>query len=197
MTGTTGEVEFTSNMAQLQADLMNATGQLEARAIDCTYSRADYVDWKPSLVIAHHIHRDGAHRAMFAIPDNAFGFHSDAASRESMRLLQRVLGGYTRTTGIPIDQDSITLRMRQLYTWCYLDADSQAIIPEYGNGNLDTETLFNADRVRILAKFMVDCTLEHFDLAGIVPTPVPAPKTEVKAAAAALRVIADKLDKVA
>lgn len=172
MTGTTGEQDFTSNMATLQATLMNATGKIEARPIDCTYIKDSYIDWKPDLVIAHHIHRDGSNRAMFAVPDNAFKFHSDAANTESIRFMARVMGGYTKVTGIPITQDEVTLRMRQLYTWCYIDESSQAMIPEYGNGNLDTAALFNAASVQRIAEYFRDCVLEHF---GLVAAPVVTP----------------------
>jgi hypothetical protein len=179
MTGTTGEQDFTANMSQKQADDMNATGVLEARAIDCTYHAADYVDWKPNLVIAHHIHRDGSNRAMFAVPDNTFKYHSDTANQESIRFMARVIGGYTAKTGIPITQDAVTLRMRQLYTWCYIDNDSQAFIPEYGNGNLDTAALFNADSVLKIVKYFTACVMEHFNVGAVqpqpTPTPVPAP----------------------
>lgn len=191
MTGTGGEQDFTSNMATLQADLMNATGLLEARAIDCVYHRDAYVDWKPQLVLAHHIHRDGMNRAMFAVPDNKFLFHSAAANAESLRLLARILGGYTKATGIPVSQDSVTLRMRQLYNWCYIDEDSEALIPEYGNGNLDTVALFDAGRVAVMARFIVDCVLEHFDL--VVPTSPSAstPAPPLPGATPAPRTLAD------
>lgn len=100
------------------------------------------IDFKPHLVIAHHIHRDGKNRAMFALPDSLVGYHSPAANEESVRLMARIIGGYTKTTGIPVMQDLATLRMRQLYTWCFVHKDAQAIIPEYGNGNIDTKILF-------------------------------------------------------
>lgn len=181
MTGTAGEVEFTSNMATFLASLMNETDLLEARAIDCVYHADVYAGWKPDLVIAHHIHRDGQNRAMFAVPDRGRGFHTDAANDESVRLMARIVGNYTTVTGIPVSQDSVTLRMRQLYTWCYIPEDAQALIPEYGNGNLDTVNLFNADRVGVLARYMRDCVLEHFNL-----TTPPAPTTDKLSAAKAL-----------
>lgn len=162
-TGTRGEQDFTADMAARQADMMNATGLIEARAIDCCFSKADYIDFKPHLVIAHHIHRDGKNRAMFAVPDAAIRFHTPAANAESMRLMARIVGGYTKVTRIPVQQDLATLRMRQLYTWCFIHKDSQAVIAEYGNGDLDTKVLFgNAD---LLARFITDCVLEHFDVA--------------------------------
>ena len=161
-TGTRGEQDFTADMATRQADMMNATGVLEARAIDCTFSKTDYIDFKPHLVIAHHIHRDGKNRAMFAVPDFARSYHSARANGESVRLMARIVGGYTKMTGIPVMQDLATLRMRQLYTWCFIDKDSQAIIPEYGNANIDTKILFG--NANLLARFITDCVLEHFDL---------------------------------
>lgn len=181
MTGTTGEQDFTSAMAQLQTDLMNATGQIEARAQDCTYVKEAYLDWAPDLVIAHHIHRDGQNRAMFAVPDPGYNFQVEAAHQESIRLMARVIGGYTGKTGIPVMQDSVTLRMRQLYTWCYIKETTQALIPEYGNGNLDTVALFNADSARKIAMYMRDCVLEHFNLSlqpapAPIPAPIPAPQ---------------------
>jgi len=196
MTGTGGEQNFTANMAALQADLMNQTGLIDARAIDCTYSEDAYINWKPNLVIAHHIHRDGQNRAMFAVPDNAFAFHSPAANAESVRFMARVMGGYTAKTGIPITQDAVTLRMRQLYTWCYIDESSSAIIPEYGNGNLDTVALFNADAVQKIGVFFRDCVLEHFDLVMPSPTP-PPPHSDLAPAIAALREVVNRINAVA
>ena len=52
--------------------------------------------------------------------------------------------------------------MRQLHMWCFIRDNSQAPIPEDGNGDLDTKVLFsNAD---VLARFITDCVLEHFNL---------------------------------
>src|SRR6266542_1276464 len=164
-TGTRGEQDFTADMATRQANMMNATGVLEARAIDCCFSKTDYIAFKPHLVIAHHIHRDGENRAMFAVPDSLIGYHSAVANAESVRLMARIVGAYTKANGIPVMQDLATLRMRQLYTWCFIHEDSQAIIPEYGNGNIDTEVLFG--KADLLARFITDCVLEHFDLAGL------------------------------
>jgi len=46
--------------------------------------------------------------------------------------------------------------------WCFIRDNSQAPIPEDGNGDLDTKVLFsNAD---VLARFITDCVLEHFNL---------------------------------
>ena len=195
MTGTGGEQDFTSNMVGRQADLMNASGLLEARAIDCIYHKADYIDWAPNLVIAHHIHRDGSNRAMFAVPDRARAFHSEAANDESARLMARIVGGYTQATGIPITQAAVTLRMVQLYTWCYIAEDSQAIIPEYGNGNLDTAALFNDASAQKIAKFMTQAVLEHFNLTVPGPTPVPptTPARPLAAIATDLEALAKEL----
>jgi hypothetical protein len=175
MTGTSGEQQFTADMATRQMNMMVATGKLEARAVDSAYSSADYLDWKPSLVIAHHIHRDGQNRAMFAVPDSSrhFKYHSDAASAESERLLARIIGGYAQWTGIPVQQDLVTLRMRQLYTWCYIDESSQALIAEYGNGNVDNVVLFG--QADLLARFMTAAVLEHFNLAQPPTPPPPSP----------------------
>jgi hypothetical protein len=197
MTGTGGEQDFTSHMAALQAELMNTTGLIESKTVDACYSKALYADWKPDLVIAHHIHRDGEHRAMFAIPDNKFKFHSDAANKESFRLMARIMGRYSDVTGIPIDQASVTLRMTQLYTWCYIDESTQALIPEYGNGNLDTVALFNADSVLKIAQYFTSCVLEHFNLVSIPGGPkptTPALKPHKLELAALLRNIADEVE---
>jgi hypothetical protein len=198
MTGTGGEQDFTAHMAALQAELMNTTGLIEAKTVDACYSKALYIDWKPNLVIAHHIHRDGDHRAMFAIPDNKFKFHSDVANKESYRFMARVMGRYTDVTGIPLDQASITLRMTQLYNWCYLDEDSEAQISEYGNGNFDTVALFNADSVLKIAQYFTACVLEHFNLTAVVPggpkPPTPSLKPTKAELAALLRDIADEVE---
>lgn len=146
-TGTRGEQEFTAHMATHQMNVMNATGVLDARAIDCTFSKADYIDFKPHLVIAHHIHRDGKNRAMFAVPDSLIGYHTAAANAESVRLMARVVGGYTKATGIPVMQDLATLRMRQLYTCASSTWTRRRSFRSTATGTFDADVLFGSGRL--------------------------------------------------
>jgi hypothetical protein len=173
-TGTSGEVQYTSDMATRLKDKLNATGRFESRAIDCVYRRDDFLTWKPDLVIAHHYHRDPNGRAMFSAPDNQYKYHTDASNAESIRLVARILGNYWKATGIPVTQDLVSLNMRDLYTWCYIDPLSQAFIAEYGNANVDADALYN--RTDDIANYIVACLLEHFNIVATLPAPGPTPR---------------------
>ncbi len=193
-TGTRGEQEFTSYIAGFLSELMSATGHLVGRAADATWSEEAYRTWGPDLVIAHHIHRDPRGRAMFAVPDLARAFHMPAANAESVRFMARVMGRWAEVSGIPVTMDVPGLKMRQLYTWRYIDVGTQALIIEWGQGDLDTEALFNAERVRRTADYLVACTLEHFD---VPPPPLAAAPVVAAPPARPPSVLADELERLA
>lgn len=147
---------------------------LEPRAIDCTFSKADYIDFKPHLVMAHHIRRYGKNRAMFAVPDSLIGLPHRGRERR-----ERPAHGTDRRRVYESHRDPGDAGPRNAadaaYTWCFIHVDSQAIIPEYGNGNIDADVLFG--QADLPARFMTDCVLEHFELtASPIPTLPASPR---------------------
>lgn len=184
MTGASGEVDFTANVVGLLSDKLNATGKFEARSADCAYHKDQYIDWAPHVVLVHHFHRDMVTRtidgiqvqvpngrAMMSAPDSTRAYHQAQANAESLRLAARIEGGYLAATGIPITEDNVTLRMSQLYNWCYIHESSQALIIEYGNANVDNGALYG--RTDDIMEFLKNCLLEHFNLVAPVKTPPP------------------------
>lgn len=172
-TGSRGEREWTGDLAARLRDALNATGLLEARVCDATYSRELYDQWAPALVLALHFHRDPRGRAMAARPEPTLGFHTVRASQESQRFVDRWHGGYERATGIPVTAPLASLNMTQLYAWCYLHEDSAAAILEFGNANEDGDraAMYEPGIARIV-RYTRDCVLEHFDLtAPAAPLP--------------------------
>lgn len=204
-TGSRGEREWVGDLAGRLRDQLNARG-VETRAVDAIFHRDSYIDWKPNLVLALHFHRDMNEdgsprgRAMGAIPDDGFGFNTGAAQQEGARFLHRWQGGYEAATTIPITPPNVTLNMTQLYNWCYIDADSSAVILEFGNANVDAAILYEPGMARIL-NYTRDCILEHFNIVSRPlppelggPALVPARRTGAQIAAD-LRKLADEIEK--
>lgn len=189
-TGANGERAWVGDFAARLRDSL-AGSSVQVRVVDAIYHRDAFVDWKPDLVLALHFHRDPVGRAMGAIPDSAGGYNSGAAQLESARFLHRWQGGYEVATSIPITPANITLNMTRLYTWCYIDAASAAVILEMGNANVDAAVLYEAGMVRVL-RYTSDCIREHFnDL--LTPPAAPPPRRTNQQIAADLRRLADEL----
>ena len=147
---------------------------------------------------------------MFAAPDPSRSslWISDAAEAQAQRFVDRIVGGYTQATGIPVTQPLVTLNMTQIYNYCYVERETPALCCEWGNANLDSAVLYETGIARIV-RFTRDCVLEHLDLtkvgeappqrraADVPPLAPPAQpaQTPTHAAAAQLRAIADQLDK--
>lgn len=211
-TGAHDERPWTGSFVGLLADALRATGQVDATTVDAIY-RPDVFAKHYALCLINHYHRDAdTERAMFAAPDPSRSslWISDAAEAQAQRFVDRLVGGYTQATGIPVTQPLVTLNMTQIYTYCYVERETPALCCEWGNANLDAAVLYELGIARIV-RFARDCVLEHLDLtkvgdppparrAGDVPPRAPPPQpiqTPVHAAAAQLRAIADTLDKVA
>lgn len=210
-TGARGEREWTGSFVGLLADALRATGQVDALTVDAIY-RPEIYARHYDLCLINHYHRDAdAERAMFAAPDPSRSslWISDAAEAQAQRFVDRLIGGYTKATGIPVTQPLVTLNMSQIYGYCYVERETPAICCEWGNANLDTAVLYEPAIARIV-RFARDCVLEHLALtkvgdppparrAGDVPPPAPpaAPAFTSRIAAAQLRGIADELDKIA
>jgi hypothetical protein len=79
---------------------------------------------------------------MFAVPDSLLGYHS----RRRERRKRPAHGPHRRrlhqSHGHPGDAGPRHTAHAAAHTWCFIDEDSQAIIPEYGNGNIDTKIIF-------------------------------------------------------
>lgn len=192
-TGAHGEREWTGSFVELLATALRATGQIDVMTVDAIYRRDVYAQHF-DLCLINHYHRDAdAERAMFAAPDPSRSslWISDAAEAQAQRFVARLLGGYTRATGIPVTQPLATLNMTQIYGYCYVERETPALCCEWGNANLDAAALYEPGIARIVA-FARDCVLEHFNLgARSVPALSPA-----RAAALQLRAIADVLDRI-
>lgn len=167
-TGAAGERDYVGDFATRLADALRAAG-VDSRAIDCTYSVDTYVTWHPDGVLALHYHRDPTGRAMFAAPDRGQGYHDAHAADESDRLLARIAGAYEARTGIPVTEDSVTLNMTELYTWCFIPSDAWALCLELGNANVDAPALYNG--IATIVAYLRDCVLEHLNLP--LPSSVP------------------------
>lgn len=173
-TGSRREREWTGDLAARLRDALNATGLLQARVADATYSEELYQGGAPALVLALHFHRDPRGRAMAARPDLGVApFHTIRASQESQRFIDRWHGGYTVATGIPVTAPLASLNMTQLYAWCYLHEESAATILEFGNANeeQDRAAMYEPAIARIV-RYTRDCVLEHFNLTA-PPTEPP------------------------
>lgn len=209
-TGAHGEREWTGSFVQLLADALRATGTVDPIVTDAIF-HADVYAKHYDLCLINHYHRDAdSERAMFAGPDPAMSklWVSDDAEAQAQRFVDRLAGGYTGATGIPVTEPLVTLNMTQIYTYCYVERETAPVCCEWGNANLDAAVLYEPGIARIV-RFARDCILEHLNLAPVTTAPpaqrasdVPPPAPPVtpytaKTAASELRAIATKLDGLA
>lgn len=212
-TGAHGEREWTGSFVQQLADALRATGLVDPTVTDAIYHPDVYAKHF-DLCLINHYHRDAdTERAMFAGPDAGMAqqWISADAEAQANRFVDRLVGGYTARTGIPVTEPLVTLNMTQIYTYCYVERETPPVCCEWGNANLDAAVLYEPGIARIVT-FARDCILEHLNLAPVAvapparrasDTPVPpppsptAPLSPVHDAAIKLRAIADGLDRLA
>jgi len=64
--------------------------------------------------------------------------------------MARIVGGYTKATGIPVMQDLATLRMRQLYTWCFIDRTRRRSFSNTATATLDAKVIIGQNNRHVL-----------------------------------------------
>lgn len=177
-TGAGSEADWNGWMTGALMDALNATGLVDAAANDAIYSRSVYKEWLPNVVLWSHFHRDHAEeRAIVSAPDPAV-FGPRLNCEESQRLKERILGGYTQATGIPVTQQFENPNTTQFYGYWYPEPSAAVVLIEFGNSQdgLDAAALWGPDNARIVA-YIRDCVLEHLNLSTTPTPPPPDPPT--------------------
>lgn len=175
-TGSPGEAAWVGDVAQRLGVELAALG-VAVTVTDAIYNAAVYGQ-NYDLAIVLHYHRDGRGspdaqrpRAHAAVP--AVGYINEAARAIGQRWVDVFNAEYEPATGIPVTLGRTTDNMTDNYVWCYMGANTPAVLPECGNADLDAPILFEPE-VRRVVRALRNVTTKALGIT--IPTPAPGPR---------------------